>query len=153
MSELKALDELRGWIVATVDYGLGPDGTNLERLRDIADAIKAEIAERYMELPVDADGVVIRIGDEMEAVGSVHTVIGLAPGYYITGERKGSSLLRRDGWELAKRGHHVKLRTIEDVLHEYAKRVLNSGHQWGLDAEETTANYAAELRELMGGGE
>ena len=62
---LKALDELRGWIVATVDYGLGPNGTNLEQLHDIADAIEAEIAERFMELPVDADGVPIHIGDTL----------------------------------------------------------------------------------------
>lgn len=31
-----------------------------------ADEIEREISERYMELPLDADGVPIRVGDEME---------------------------------------------------------------------------------------
>lgn len=88
---LKTLDALHRLAKEVVDYRWG-----VEFDRAI-DELEAEIAERFMELPVDADGVVIRIGDEMEAVGSVHTVIGLAPDYYITGERKGSSLLRRDG--------------------------------------------------------
>ena len=43
--------------------------------------------------------------------------------------------------------------TVEDVLNDFAKRVLNSGHQWGLDAEETTAEYADELREMAKEGE
>ena len=35
----------------------------------IADRIEAELAERYMELPVDADGVPIHVGDELEGYG------------------------------------------------------------------------------------
>ena len=140
---LKALDELRGWIAATVDYGLGPDGTNLEQLRDIADAIEAEIAEKFMKLPVDADGVVIHVGDAIEYPNGRRDVVR-----FITFGDSGPTL-NEGGW-LTSRCYHVQPRTIEDVLREFAKRVLNSGHQWGLDAEETTAKYADELRELMG---
>lgn len=43
-------------------------------------------------------------------------------------------------------------RTVEDVLSEFASRVLNSGHQWGLDAPDVVPEYAAEIRELMGVG-
>jgi len=32
----------------------------------VADAIEKELKERYMELPVDADGVPIHVGDEMD---------------------------------------------------------------------------------------
>lgn len=113
-----------------------------------------ELAERYMELPVDADGMPIHVGDKMEYIAiDPFVVCAVAPGVI-------------HAWAETKLGegkttvdyppvqcHHFKPRTIEDVLHEFAKRVLNSGHQWGLDAEETTANYADEIRELMGGRE
>jgi len=47
---------------------------------------------------------------------------------------------------------HVKPRTVEDVLQEFASRVLTSGHQWDLDAQDTIAEYAAELR-MAGDGD
>lgn len=42
------------------------------------------------------------------------------------------------------RHHHAP--TVEDVLAEFANRVCNSGHQWGLDAADTIAEYAAKLQ-------
>lgn len=36
--------------------------------------------------------------------------------------------------------------TVEDVLLEFADRVCNSGHQWGLDALDIVTEYAAKLR-------
>ena len=49
MSELAiargSLGRLRKWIRATREEGLGPMGTDLEMLRDIADVLEAEISE------------------------------------------------------------------------------------------------------------
>ena len=52
-------------------------------------------------------------------------------------------------WEhwLAKNERLFKPRpTVEDVLAEFSVRVLNSGHQWGLDGTGVIAEYAAKLR-------
>ncbi len=140
---MRALDKLRVMIdKSRHEYEQG-NVSYVVGFNDIADRIEAEIAERYMELPVDADGVVIRVGDWMLTTGGYRERVGA---------------VSSGGWNdaplwCAADTSHAKPRTIEDVLREFSKRVLNSGHQWGLDAEETTAKYAAELRELMGGGE
>jgi len=57
---LKALDELR----KCASSGRLHIGTE-HQVMHFADAIEAEIAERFMELPVDADGVPIHIGDTL----------------------------------------------------------------------------------------
>lgn len=144
---MKSLDELREWVMK---YGL----IGRHDLLMFANALEAELSERLMELPVDADGVPIHVGDKMEYDGCAPFVVcAVAPGVI-------------HAWKETKLGegkttvdyppaqcHHFKPRTIEDVLGEFAKRVLNSGHQWGLDAVDVTAEYAAEIRELMGDGE
>lgn len=35
-------------------------------VRNMAEEVEREVAERYMELPVDADGAPIHVGDELE---------------------------------------------------------------------------------------
>ena len=50
-------------------------------LDHIADRIDAELAERYVELPVDADGETIRIGDRLKAGSREFTVIGIGRCY------------------------------------------------------------------------
>lgn len=81
MSEIKALEKLResshlddnkwtldsGEVVHVFGSDMGyDDAINWgEKWRKIADEIEAEIAERFMELPVDADGVPIHVGDEL----------------------------------------------------------------------------------------
>ena len=102
----------------------------------------------WIRLPKDADGEYIHIGDVMDSKvdylfgGEPFTVRGL--------------VLCEGGWEAADgrfgnryepdslRHHHDP--TVEDVLREFADRVCNSGHQWGLDAAGTIAEYAAKLR-------
>lgn len=151
---LKALDELRGMIdKSRHEYEQG-NVSYVVGFNDIADAIEAEIAERYMELPVGADGLPIHVGDKMEYIDCApFMVCAVAPGViHAWAETKLGEGKTTEAYPPVQ-CHHFKPRTIEDVLGEFAKRVLNSGHQWGLDAEETTAEYAAELRELMGGGE
>ena len=42
-------------------------GINYVLIMDACNKIEREIVEKYMELPVDADGVPIHVGDELEA--------------------------------------------------------------------------------------
>lgn len=112
----------------------------------LADEIQAEVDERYMLLPVDADGVPIHVGDEVVCSYGVDEVEGVHP------ER--IFLLHENEWLCVQAQYkkHHKPRTLEEVLGEFSARVLNSGHQWGLDAQGTIAEYADELRKLIGGG-
>lgn len=117
---------------------------------NIADEIEAEIAEKYMELPVDADGVPIRVGDVM-----THK-LG-------TGERKdiveavyenGFLSYRSDGYWHHMAGDtfiHVKPRTIEEVLRDVWKEALDyaKGGIWR-NPDEVFVERAAEIRKLMG---
>ena len=154
MSEIKALEKLRecanhesaGFFVNLEqtfglhrykcgDSTVKPNGRMI--LNSIADAIESEIAERFIELPVDANGVPIHVGDELEGGFAVDYV---AP-HWVFSAGRGA---KHDG-----SCHHVKPRTLEDVLSEFANRVCNSGHQWWLDAADVVPQYADEIRELM----
>ena len=101
--------------------------------------IEREISERYMELPVDADGVPIHIGDELDAYGITFTAYAISENY-IYNERMLGSLVTGGK-------HHAEPRTIEDVLMDLAVGVFEND---GYDNEDIK-RYADELRELMGG--
>ena len=108
MSEIKALDELREYAEqccpAYEDYDA--------RMMEIADAVEAEIAEKYMELPVDADGVPIHVGDELfnkNKPTDVYKVTAIADNGYIR--------IYHDTAHIhSSQCRHVKPRTLEDVL-------------------------------------
>ena len=137
---LKSIEKLRDTVTtfaAQCDVGWMLNGL---------DQIESEIAERYMELPVDADGVPIRVGDELYN-GEVIAFGGLAEGGVVfvhRGFEDGNYILEAFASNVT---HHVKQRTIEDVLremiHEYACTDLTT--------EQTAAKYAAEIRDLLGG--
>lgn len=115
-----------------------------EEINEIADEIEAEIESRYMELPVDADGVPIRCGDVM-----THK-LG-------TGERKdtveavyenGFLSYRSDGYWHHMAGDtfvHVNPRTIEDVLRD----LVDGIDSVEFDALTAIGEAADEIRELM----
>lgn len=122
-------------------------------LNRIADEIEAEIAERYMALPVDADGVPIRVGDKLIAYNERFDVEGIGDGIVI---------FRAENDELGELFNpaatiHAKPRTLEDVLREFAgdyRRAMNAfeeGDEYGPSITELTARCAAEIRELLGG--
>ena len=58
---IKALEEFREWIDSHCAVRSGIEMKC--RMHEIADAIESEIAEKFMELPVDSDGVPVRPGD------------------------------------------------------------------------------------------
>ena len=107
----------------------------------LIDEIEREIAERYMELPVDANGVPIHCGERMRLDNGHEGDVWLIGTFDIM-------MSDHTCFDWAK-SRHVKPRTLEDVLEEFGTKVLHSGHQWRLDAQHVIAEYAAEIREMM----
>ena len=90
----------------------------------------------WIRLPKDADGVPWRIGDRTES-GQTIQAMGLNKhGWHFVGTVN-------DIDPSIHRHYHAP--TVEDVLREFADKVCNSGHQWGLDAADTIAEYAKRL--------
>lgn len=94
----------------------------------------------YVKLPVDADGVPIRVGDVMEWCDSGETLtvegIGRDVLFYIDGENA--------EWTAARNKRHHKPPTVEDVLREFALRV--AGKECMTARHDVIAEYAAKLR-------
>lgn len=111
----------------------------------LIDEIEREIAECYIPLPVDADGVPWTQDDDVfvDSMGSVYRLHRLA---WNPGVKQWHLLDQNNRSFFAKGCRHVKERTIEDVLTDF-------GEEW-LDATDSNgllAKYADELRELVGG--
>lgn len=153
---LKVVESMRKWIKIA---GLTPMGEKVGL--GLADDIQAEVDKYYMQLPLDADGVPIRVGDKVELIanGMVETVTG----YETFGLDKDTD---ETGWILtnetcllanSKGCRHVKPRTVEDVLDDFARAqgYLYVNHQYkGItDYNELRALYAAELRMAVSGNE
>ena len=109
----------------------------------------------WIRLPVDADGVPIRVGDVLNPPAGCDdytplqvvrlTYDGYENEWFFDGEAGGFCGMVGKHMDVAGWTHH-HAPTVEDVLLEFADRVCNSGHQWGLDAADTIAEYAAKLR-------
>ena len=116
----------------------------------LIDAAEREVAERYVELPVDADGEVIRIGVTLVgSCGQTHVVDVLelhGPCEWTAAEYgTATHVSRLDGWRIK----HAP--TIEDTLEEFAARYLAwldySGPVGGSETkEELFADFAKRLR-------
>lgn len=139
MSEIMALKEMRE-VCQDKPYIRG------SMFISICDAIEAEIAERYMELPVDADGVPIHIGDSLasdEYDGKRFPCRGLNVEVCGVGKRwtvcmSYDSYSGTSEYTAAARCRHVKPRTVEDVLRDAGVSIA------------AVSDVAAEIRELMG---
>ena len=150
---IEALESLREWSHCVDNAYVADNGFMFAeinaggKIREFADEIQVEVEDGYMRLPVDADGMPIRVGDEMDTTMCASTVIGIGPDYFVTGERIDDSRLARDGWNLAKNSHHSKPRTVEDVLREIVKLAENTGN--GRLDDGDIEGFADEIRELM----
>lgn len=109
----------------------------------LIDEIEAEIAEKYMELPVDADGVPIRCGDEVTAdtLGNGRwSVFAVASDYWVD----------VDGYTHKPCAtHHVNPRTIEDVLIDMLEAAVGYSDAHTDVSLVAVEKCADELRELM----
>ena len=121
------------------------DSDDKAELHTLTDRIDSEM----VELPKDADGEYIHIGDVMEWCDSGETLtvegIGSDVLFYIDGENA--------EWTAARNKRHHHEPTVEDVLREFAEKVIDSQipsvHP---TYEEAITEYAAKLR-LADGGE
>lgn len=136
--------------------GLKCEGLPCTRARKIADAIQSEIDERYMALPLDADGVPIHVGDLIEYRCIEGTYRLHAQGVYVyrEGRCKGKKCVMNErlGIWFPELCYHVKPRTLEDVLRDVWKEALDYAKSdiWR-NPDEVFAERADEIRELMGG--
>lgn len=151
MGEIKAMEELREKIRLDVN---NPWSDLQGDLLSLCDKVEREIAERYMELPLDADGTPIHVGDKMQYHGGEpFTVCAVAPGVIHTwvAVKLGERMTTYD--YKPSQCTHYKPRTIEDVLREYALEMnltYETGEIGGEERAEAlddlTAKYAKELR-------
>lgn len=155
--------------------GSGADGSmRYSTVMMCLDEIEREIAERYMELPLDADGVPIRPGDRLEYdygdTSGTRTVVAIiydgsrradidggAWDFQFDDDEYGEDTRvvnsMRDFYSCNR---HVKPRTVDDVLREFGRAyhslMVESMSDVAHDMpapSEIIAEYAAEIRELM----
>lgn len=136
-------------------YGTG-DSCLQKDLCGIADEIEAQ----YLKLPVDVDGVPIRIGDEMEWTNSLNGEKErfVCAGYtteYSTWTPDNITLMATND-ECAEfycdQCRHVKHDTVEGLLEELALQ-----HEWGYlvmacnkdEMDEVIADYAERIRKAV----
>jgi len=124
------------------------------------DEIEREIAERYMRLPVDADGEPIHVGDEMESDNERFVVCAVAPGrvhrwhvHDIGDLDKGTVAYPPDSLR------HFKPRTVEDAVRDFVNSVVTfKGSRDGIPIvgiddslwRDYFDAFADEIRELLG---
>lgn len=121
------------------------------KVDDYLDAIEAEIAEKYMKLPCDCEGVPIHVGDYLQLAESRGHVIALT--YCPCNELPWEWQCDSDGdWYNTKFTHHAKPRTVEDVLADYARDLASDRtDSYEHRIERLGTKYADELREMLGG--
>lgn len=135
---LESIEKLRDWATR-------PDGSFWRpEIREFSDAIEREISERYMPLPLDADGVPIHVGDSVEYPSGVCDDVRFITIY-------NNAFWINEGEWLASKCRHVKTRTVEDVLREFAESGTPTGEGGVLFETALIEKYADELRDLFGG--
>lgn len=153
---LKSIEKLRD--CANIAANL--DGFKFVTLK-LCDEIEREIAKKYIELPLDIDGVAIRPGDTLsycyEDNKDGEELKGIDNVLYLAFDDLGDVDIHLElyGWEELPQfftyhpeemnfRHCVKPRIIEDVLQELAQDIQGVPVR-----QETIAKYAEELRKLM----
>ena len=117
------------------------------RCCDIADEIEQEIEERYIELPVDMDGVPIHVGDVLVAKGVYSP-------FKVTSLDYAATWMIWDGenvnhWAKDCRHHH-KPSTVEDVLSEFTDAIIEWAGESGTVAEVGTwSDIAADFAKRL----
>lgn len=155
MSNIKALDALRR-AVKKGKAGAFPSGeAYYDAIDECIAEIEREVSERFVELPVDAEGVPIRVGDTVEfgknrnrgivKALNEHMVIAIHVDCDYTNYAKCGLLWGADDC------YHVKPRTLEDVLGDVWREALDyaKSDMWR-NPDEVFAERADEIRELMG---
>lgn len=117
----------------------------------LIDKVEAEIAERYMKLPCDCDGVPIHVGDYLKLGRTRGRVIALT--YCPCNELPWEWQCDSDSdWYNTAFTRHAEPRTVEDVLADFARDLTSDRtDSYEHRIERLGTKYADELRELLGG--
>ena len=146
MSEIKAIDKLREYVYKQREEYNNHNVSFVWQLDTIANEIEAEIADNYMLLPCDADGVPIHLYDKLlKSTGAAKPTYG-----EVVGISDDSVFFdAKQGWvaNWSKLTRHVKPRTLEDVLLEFGNEIKCDCYSIDID------KYADEIREMFGGDE
>ena len=135
---MKAIDELRGFLSES------PSVVFPDEVSEYVDAIERELEERYVELPVDGDGVPIHIGDKVTQVSDRPTpVLGIT---YHKSTPPSICIERGDLWIDADTLHHYKSPTVEDILREFADLVREEQVERAQISDEAIAEFAERLQ-------
>lgn len=154
MSEIKALKKLR---TAARNMTKGRNLENHEEcnlLLIIADEIEAEIAKRFMELPVDADGVPIRVGETVYGKYLKGNPEYTVRGFSFDQEHGQWNVQVGDAMWVSQNLLGAKPRTLESILCDALADVscMGDGIVRTFKADEQyVVELADEIRDLLGG--
>lgn len=150
---MKSIEKLREYAQSMRKQSVTP-GHNpcADEVDDYLDEIEAEIAERYMELPLDAGGVPIRIGDKM---------LCLSDGWTFDADSieidKYGVYVRANGKSRIPTSNcaHHRPRTLEDVLIDLVMKttdinVRDLGDDIPDALDALIGEYADEIRKVVG---
>lgn len=149
MNETEINDHIKarpdGFVVSSRIDGEWLDGWNRAVLATV-EKIEQEVSERYMELPKDADGVPIRVGDVLTDGKHTYTVTSVTfDSFAVT--VCGHSETSLNSWPIDQPGkmrhHHAP--TVEDVLRDMLDS-LDLDPTSHVDTGAVIAEYAAKLR-------
>lgn len=147
MSEIKTLKELHD-IWRLLPAPTHSDEMLLADIDACIKAVEAEIADRFIELPTDADGVPWTLETEsfVDDAGIEVVFSGLKV------DCKGRwKILSNCVWHNPSLCRHVKPRMLEDVLEDCINEFSHRCTEGKYDTRPTVAKYADEIRELLGG--
>lgn len=148
-------DELRHYIITHAGSGISlacekaianiADRIDVEHEAMLVDARK-HVYEGYVELPKDADGKPIRIGDVViydhdgVRTGTPETVRWIA-----MGETEVRISTDRTSYPMPSSLRHYHEPTVEDVLREFAGTLASAENNWGSNVDDAIAKYAKRL--------
>lgn len=144
VDDLESIDNLRTYCDSLEGAAIDDNHVSAEyvakrtamNVRRYAEEIDREVADRYIELPVDMDGVPWHIGDVVDGHGVVRDMGLNRHGWSFFGMTAIDPAIHR----------HAKPRTLEDVLREFAQGVSGQNADF---AEVVVKRYAEEIREIL----
>ena len=145
---MESIDKLREYALTAPAASMGSMARAI--VAGMADDIEREVADHYVALPVDADGVPIHVGDMVDEQLPFGGYAAPAPVDTMELSRGAGGygwMVRLDSESGAfinpklLRHHHTP--TVEDVLEEFVARWMETHHD---DIPALKAEYAARLR-------